>query len=87
MVGFLLENTLKTKDKSKALTLTNKKSVIDLANKIHELLVEHGNLNEATCALHVANELWKSIQYKSADQRGLDAWGLDMANLSTLVKT
>ena len=58
------------------LTVASKNTIAELADKIHELLVEHDNTAEASGALSVANALWNSMPYKDESQRTRESMGL-----------
>ena len=46
------------------LSVASRKTVSALAYKIHDLLIEHGNEDEASCALRMADYLWMFIPVK-----------------------
>jgi hypothetical protein len=65
------------KGKQMGLTVASKTHVTELADKLYTLLVEHGNIGEASCALELTSTMWESMPFQNADQRAKHSMGLE----------
>ena len=67
--GGSLEEVFKMASKTAPLTIESKSRVTALAHNIHELLLDHGDVDESWCALRLATILWESMPFKDNQQR------------------